>query len=478
MPVGVDTSLPWAPRTTPWDADVARKELARWAGGVGNLDSAKMRKVFLYHSGDGSTMSDYKFPIAKIIDGYPHLVWKAVVASAQNLAGARNAPDVPSGDLSSVKSAVGRLYRMAADRFDDDSIAFPLTAAIEAELYGEIINNLGGLVAAVEGDWRPDDKYFSFEEPERPVPLQLDGDHIYGHLALWDTAHVGHTGQRVVPPKDVDGLYRMFQRKAVITASGARIPVGKITMDTGHAPGNTTPGASVSHYDNTGTLAALVTMKEGKHGPFFTGVALPTLTDDERLKLALAEISGDWRPIGGQLQLVAALAVNTPGFPVPEECVDDRGETTAVLAAGVLLRPREDATVSVTVTVPDAVDGVKANIVDGHDNTDGDSEDAAVAELVEIIDSSPAEALDKPCVDCDEQAEDGDDADTEAVEASADAEAERIAAEAKERLLATLKADADSKAKESLMASLRNAGAPRNPRGWLQHLKDGRKGSD
>lgn len=477
MPVGVDTSLPWAPRNTPWDGDVARKELARWAGGVGNLDPAKMRKVFLYHSGDGSTMSDYKFPIAKVIDGYPHLVWKAVVASAQNLAGGRNAPDVPSGDLNAVKSAVGRLYRMAADRFDDDSIAFPLTASIEAELYGEIINNLGGLVAAVEGDWKPEDKYFAFPEPERPVPLQLDGDHIYGHLALWDTAHVGHSGQRIVPPKDVDGLYRMFQRKTVVTASGQRIPVGKITMDTGHAPGNTTPGASVSHYDNTGTLAALVTMKEGRHGPFFTGVSLPTLTDDERLKLGLAEISGDWRPIGGQLQLVAALAVNTPGFPVPEECVDDRGETTAVLAAGVLLRPREDATVQVMVTVPDKADGVSADVVDGAEAAD---EEAAVAELIKIVDTSSPEMLDAPCVDCDDDTDDDPVAEAaeEVAEDAAEAEADRIKAEARERLLATLKADADAKAKESLMASLRNAGAPRNPRGWLQQLGDDRKGID
>jgi hypothetical protein len=477
MPVGVDTSLPWAPRNTPWDGDVARKELARWAGGIGNIDPAKMRKAFLFHSGDGTTLSDYKFPIAKIIDGYPHLVWKGVVAAAQNLAGARTPPDLPASDLAGVKRVVGRLYRMAADRFNDDSIAFPLTASIEAELYGEIINNLGGLVAAVEGDWKPDDKYFSFPEPDRPVPLQLDGDHIYGHLALWDTAHVGHTGQRVVPPKDVDGLYRMFQRKAVVTASGMRIPVGKITMDTGHAPGNTTPGASVSHYDNTGTLAALVTMKEGRFGPFFTGVALPTLTDDERLKLGLAEISGDWRPIGGQLQLVAALAVNTPGFPVPEECVDERGETTAVLAAGVLLRPREDATIQVMVTTPEPTDGVTANVVDGVPVAD---EDAAVAELIEIVDTSAPEMLDKPCVDCDEaETEDDDEAvadESGDVEAVVVDDAEQINAAAKQRLLETLRAEADAKAKESLMASLKNAGA--GARGWLQRLTDNEKSRD
>jgi hypothetical protein len=48
-------------------------------------------------------------------------------------------------------------------------------------------------------------------------------------------------------------------------------------------------------------------------------------------------LSGDWRRIGGNLELVAALAVNVPGFPVPRpRGLVASGSMQSLVAAGML----------------------------------------------------------------------------------------------------------------------------------------------
>ncbi|MGZ7310528.1 hypothetical protein ACXWQL_09385, partial [Streptococcus pyogenes] len=48
---------------------------------------------------------------------------------------------------------------------------------------------------------------------------------------------------------------------------------------------------------------------------------------------ATAPLSGDWRRVGNSLELVAALSVSTPGFPVRREYVAD-GQALALCASG------------------------------------------------------------------------------------------------------------------------------------------------
>ncbi|MET0351214.1 MAG: hypothetical protein ABW067_15590, partial [Rhizobacter sp.] len=61
-----------------------------------------------------------------------------------------------------------------------------------------------------------------------------------------------------------------------------------------------------------------------------------TSQDETKLaELRRSPLSGDWRNIGGRLELVAALAVNTPGFPVPRARTK-AGKSLALVAAGAL----------------------------------------------------------------------------------------------------------------------------------------------
>lgn len=174
-----------------------------------------------------------------------------------------------------------------------------------------------------------------------PTALTVDGDRIYGHAALWNTCHVGIADECVMAPRSPSG-YAYFHTGEVELDDGSSLAVGVITMGTGHAPiydGQrrvVSAQAAAAHYDNTGTQAAWVRAGEDEHGIWLAGVLNPGLNDLQRRTLRAGAASGDWRRIGGSLELVATLAVNVPGFPVPRTQGMVAGGLPAVLvAAGV-----------------------------------------------------------------------------------------------------------------------------------------------
>ena len=64
----------------------------------------------------------------------------------------------------------------------------------------------------------------------------------------------------------------------------------------------------------------------------------PGVTEQQMYVLkATGALSGDWRRIGGNLELVAALAVNVPGFPIPRVAMAaSAGRTLSLVAAAVV----------------------------------------------------------------------------------------------------------------------------------------------
>jgi hypothetical protein len=151
-----------------------------------------------------------------------------------------------------------------------------------------------------------------FDAPQRHLTITDDG-HLTGHLAIWGECHIGHTGQCVVVPRSLND-YAYFTTGLVKCFDGCEIPTGPITLDTGHAPLGLNWRAAAAHYDNTGTGVADVAIGEDRHGVWIAGALRPTITPVTVRTLRASGVSGDWRPIGGHLELVAALAVNTPGF--------------------------------------------------------------------------------------------------------------------------------------------------------------------
>ncbi|MFC8722052.1 hypothetical protein ACFUEL_32165, partial [Kitasatospora sp. NPDC057198] len=114
-----DVDMPWAPRDRAWSGAKAESRARAWADG----DPVKLAGVFLYRrpGGNPATEADYKFPVADIVDGRPERVLHAVHAAAGRL----NQAAIPEEARQRVKERLERLYRSAAEAFDDPSIRAP-----------------------------------------------------------------------------------------------------------------------------------------------------------------------------------------------------------------------------------------------------------------------------------------------------------------------------------------------------------------
>ncbi len=164
-----------------------------------------------------------------------------------------------------------------------------------------------------------------FERPEaaEPTPITvLDNGEVFGHIALWDSCHTGFPGRCVPPPKSPSN-YAGFHLGQIRLEDGERLEVGTLTMDTSHAAHRLSADAAAAHYDHTGTQAAFVRAVDGVHGIWVSGTLSPRLEAADAQALMAAKPSGDWRQIfrGRGRDLIGALAVNVPGFPVPRTLV-------------------------------------------------------------------------------------------------------------------------------------------------------------
>jgi hypothetical protein len=168
----------------------------------------------------------------------------------------------------------------------------------------------------------PPDDWFQPFELDGPTPLTVTADgRVFGHLATWDSCHrsgqYGNTCTR--PPSDPKAPF--FQMGQVLTASGATVDVGVVTVGGGHASPNKGLIAALEHYDDVSTAAATVVVHEDDYGIGLFGSVTPDADPSLVAALRRSPLSGDWRKEKGKWRLVAAHAVNTPGFPIPRGLV-------------------------------------------------------------------------------------------------------------------------------------------------------------
>jgi hypothetical protein len=195
-----------------------------------------------------------------------------------------------------------------------------------------------------------------FADPEltAPTPVTVTEEgRVFGHIAQWGTCHTGlglsiNRGDEctAAPPSATN--YAYF-RTGVIDTDQGEIPVGNLTMGIGHANDKASAMGAIAHYDNTDAVVADVVTGEDEFGIWFSGAMRPNLTPEQIRSFKASNLSGDWRRIGGDLELVAALAVNVPGFPVPRlSLAAAAGVQTALVAAGMVERTATEKAVEQT----------------------------------------------------------------------------------------------------------------------------------
>ena len=378
MPVTVNTDLPLnGDRGREWDGDAARAAMARRCTSEDGVMADCMGPGFVWRDGDAdpSTIGAYSLPVADVVDGDLQLILSGAQAAANAISPEREpgGPRAMSGseaELGQMRTAVAAILRRFATEFDDDGLRAPwdreesetASAATgcscncgtapakptttDAEPPKEAAmpaptptkpRNRVLRASATGGEWRPPADHFANPRLVEPTKLTVTADgRVYGHLATWDQPHIGYDGKLVYPPKSSDGAYGYFRQSQVMTASGDVVPVGIITMNTGHAAENLSADAAAAHYDNTGTMVAAVNVGEDSLGIWIAGSMLPDVSPELRTRFSLARVSGDWRQPrpGSGLELIAALSVPNPGFPVQQPRALLEADRMALAAAG------------------------------------------------------------------------------------------------------------------------------------------------
>lgn len=263
------------------------------------------------------------------------------------------APSGKGDETSSVNDIVAELGRILTDatlganlarrraRYDRLAITLKRRFGLTAQPFSEdaLSDAVRALVACGTVDTYVAPNAWMFEHvTDQPVRLGVnvanDGRHIFGYAALWGTCHIGHPDVCITAPHE--DYHTHYLLGEVLTAEGKRIAVGNVTLGTGHASLGVNPRQAVEHYDDTGTCVADVVIGNDENGIWFAGAIRHGTPAGRVAELRAAKLSGDWRRIGGKMRLVALLAVNVPGFGVPQLATRvSHGTQLALVAAGL-----------------------------------------------------------------------------------------------------------------------------------------------
>ena len=201
---------------------------------------------------------------------------------------------------------------------------------VEAPADGSALVASGFLSAPIPAV--PPRDWFTNPELNKPTPLTITEDgRVYGHIAAWHVNHIG-LPNNTKPPRS-RSKYAYFHTGLVRTNDGKDVPVGQLTLAGGHASLHASAAAAAKHYDDTASAIADVHAGEDQHGIWVAGSLRPEATEAQIRALRASAPSGDWRPVGGSLELVAVCQVNVPGFPIARALMAS-GSVVALVAAG------------------------------------------------------------------------------------------------------------------------------------------------
>lgn len=244
--------------------------------------------------------------------------------------------------------------------------------------------------------------FFQQRELLGPTPLTVDRQtrEVYGHLATWETCHLERLatlGICMTPPVPPDSEFPYFHLGEVETDAGP-MAVGKITVGGGHAHPKAGVRGAMAHYDNSCSQTAVIRCYADDYGIQFTGQLVhgvdPAKVDE---MMRAGQLSGDWRRVvqRGDMELIAALAVNVPGFPTkrPATKYGMVGDRQMSLVAAAMVAPEEHPTVRLPSGVEIPRNDWDALVAAASEAIDRNQPDLAAARKAAAAVKAPADQL-------------------------------------------------------------------------------------
>lgn len=166
-----------------------------------------------------------------------------------------------------------------------------------------------------------------------PVRMASDG-RISGYAAVWGECHLGNLRDCTPVPQAGPQGYHRFHTGQVRTAEGTIIQTGPIFMGGDHPDIWMNQKETMAAYGATSAGVGDVRVYENSVGIYCCGAARPEVSDAQvRAFNGSDGASPDWRPIGGQYELVAMLMVNMSAFHVPSMALVASGAPGRMVSA-------------------------------------------------------------------------------------------------------------------------------------------------
>lgn len=321
--------LPVAARDADWDGDAAASRVFEWADG----DTDKIGRAFAYRDDDAdpSTKAAYKLGYADVVDGTLTIIPRGVFAAQAAVEGARGGVDIPSDQMGAVRDKLAAVRAHVDEETGGDE-----REDMEASAWSAM-RDLPPMPAA----WfaAPTDAELP---PGGPGVNYRDG-RIFGWVAQAGEPHAGFAKKVTI-----DGLGRIdtshFLRQRFTLDDGSTVKAGAFTMNVGHHRDGAECETSACQFDDTRTVAGIVTVGMSDRGMWFSGAAAPWMSEWDRSVFMATQPSYHMKKgPSGNWQLRAVLAVPVPGHssPLLASAVVDR--SNLALTAAATMAEVEDA---------------------------------------------------------------------------------------------------------------------------------------
>ena len=313
--------LPVASRDLPWDGPAAETRVFEWADG----DTDKLDRAFAYRDdeADPTTKASRKLGYADVVDGTLTIIPRGVFAAEAAVNGARGGVDIPADQLSGVKERLASVRAHVDEETGGDEMDGMQASAWAA------LSDLPAMPAA----WFREPT--AEELPSGGAGVNYSNGRIFGWVAQANEPHAGYA-KRIV----INDLGRIdtthFLRQRFTLDDGSSVKAGAFTMNAGHHRDGAECETASCQFDDTRTVAGIVTVGMNDRGMWFSGAAAPWLSEWDRSVFMATQPSYHMKQgANGNWQLRAVLAVPVPGHssPLLASAVVERSQLALTAAA-------------------------------------------------------------------------------------------------------------------------------------------------
>ncbi|MFC4060236.1 phage minor head protein [Planomonospora corallina] len=298
-----------------WDGDAAASRVLEWATGVDGVDVDRLSAAFLWRDDDAdpATLAAYRLGIADVAGGELRIIPGGVFAAADALHDGDGG--VPAGDQEQLRDRVARLYERLAEHLGDPALAPPWQEA------GEGMDELEASAWQQFQDLPPlPASWFREPTPEELPPgsggVHVRAGRVYGWVAQRGVPHEAYPGRRLTIESLGELDFSAFLRSRFQLDDGSVVRVGAMTMNAGHHRDGAECETAACQWDDTRTVAGIVTVGMSDGGLWFSGAAAPWLSQWDQMVFSACQPSYHVRQLpSGRWSLRAVLSVPVPGHP-------------------------------------------------------------------------------------------------------------------------------------------------------------------